>query len=195
MALAALDALDPASGGGRAASERYQVIVHVDANDGSSAHLHLGPAIGKAARRRITCDASLRWMLEKEGRTVAWGRRKRTVPTPLRAAIEDRDRGCRVPGCTQMRWLEVHHLRHVEDGGETIPENLLCLCGRHHDDHHQGRLGIAGDPTRPDGLVFTDRWGRDVSRPPPDRPDHLPDRGTWIAPTGERLDGRWFTWN
>ncbi|HEX6595908.1 MAG TPA: DUF222 domain-containing protein, partial [Acidimicrobiales bacterium] len=131
MALAALEALD-AGRGGRAASERYQVIVHVGAGDDPAAHLHLGPALTSTARRRITCDANLRWVLEDEGRTVAWGRKTRTVPTPLRVAIEDRDRGCRVPGCTQARWLEVHHLTHVEDGGETVPENLLCLCGRHH---------------------------------------------------------------
>jgi len=195
MALATLDALDPASGGGRAASERYQVVVHVSAGDDPAAHLHLGPALTSSARRRIACDASLRWVLEDEGRTVAWGRRKRTVPTPLRLSIEERDRGCRVPGCTQMRWLEVHHLKHVEDGGETVPENLLCLCGRHHDDHHQGRLGIAGDPARPDGLAFTDRWGRDLTRPSPNPPDDLAARGTWVAPSGERLDGHSFVWS
>ncbi len=193
MALAALEALDPANGG--SASDRYQVIVHVGAGDDPAAHLHLGPALTACARRRITCDASLRWVLEEEGRTVVWGRKTRTVPTPLRLAIEDRDRGCRVPGCTQARWLEVHHLVHVEDGGETVPENLLSLCGRHHDDHHRGRLGVSGDPTRPDGLVFTDRWGRDVSRPPPKPPEDLPVQGSWVAPSGEPFDGRWFTWN
>ena len=117
------------------------------------------------------------------------------MPTPLRVSIENRDRGCRVPGCTQARWLEVHHLMHVEDGGETVPENLLCLCGRHHDDHHQGRLGISGDPTRPDGLQFTDRWGNDVGRPPPQPPNALPTRQPFTAPSGEPFDGRWFTWN
>ncbi|MFP5318085.1 MAG: DUF222 domain-containing protein [Acidimicrobiia bacterium] len=196
MALAALEALDPASGGGRAASERYQVVVHVGAGEDPASHLHLGPALSASARRRITCDATLRWVLEHQGRTVAWGRKRRTVPTPLRVAIEDRDRGCRVPGCTQARWLEVHHLKHVEDGGETVPENLLCLCGRHHDDHHQGRLGITGDPTRPDGLVFTDPWGREVDRPRSKRPDDpIPVTGSWTAPSGESFDGRWFAWN
>lgn len=196
MALAALEALDPARGGGRAASERYQVVVHVGAGDDPAAHLHLGPALSASARRRITCDATLRWALEEEGRTVAWGRKRRTIPFPLRVAMEDRDRGCRVPGCTQARWLEVHHLKHVEDGGETVPENLLCLCGRHHDDHHQGRLSISGDPTRPDGLLFSDRWGRDMSRPPPERPAAPAQiAGSWSAPSGESFDGRWFAWN
>ena len=147
MALAALEALDPASSGGRTASGRYQVLVHVGVGDDPAAHLHLGPALTATARRRITCDADLRWVLEDEGRTVAWGRKTRTVPPALRAAIEDRDRGCRAPGCTQVRWLEVHHLVHVCDGGQTVPENLLCLCGRHHDDHHRGVLGIEGDLT------------------------------------------------
>jgi hypothetical protein len=195
MALVALDALDPSSRSGGPPSERYQVLVHVRGDDGGS-HLHLGPALTAEARRRITCGASVRSVLEQEGRPVAWGRKRATIPTPLRRLIEDRDRGCRVPGCTQARWLEVHHITHVEDGGETVPENLAVLCGRHHDDHHRGLLGIAGDPTIPGGLVFTDRWGRDMSRPPPTPPKGPPTiAGHWVAPSGEPLDGRWFTWN
>lgn len=71
------------------------------------------------------------------------------------------------------------------------------LCGRHHDDHHRGRLGIAGDPTRPEGLVFTDQWGREISRPPPPPPPDGDHRlsGTWVAPSGEPFEGRWFAWN
>jgi hypothetical protein len=194
LALAALECLDPSSRSGGPASERYQVLVHVRGDGGS--HLHLGPALSATARRRIACGASVRWVLEEEGRPVAWGRRRATIPAPLRRLVEDRDRGCVVPGCTQARWLEVHHLRHVEDGGETLPENLTVLCGRHHDDHHRGLLGITGDPTTRGGLVFTDRWGRDITRPPPTRPTGPPTiAGGWVAPSGEPFDGRWFTWN
>lgn len=117
MALAALESIDHR----RSPSERYSVIVHVRPGDTPAANVHLGPALSAAARRRITCDAALRWVLEEDGRPVAWGRRRRTVDPVLRRLIEDRDRGCRVPGCTQVRWVEVHHLRHVEDGGETVP--------------------------------------------------------------------------
>ena len=196
MAVAALDALDPATNQGRSPSERYQVLVHVRAGDLLAANVHLGPALSASARRRITCDAALRWVLEEEGRPVSWGRRRRSVDPVLRRLVEDRDRGCRVPGCTQVRWVEVHHLRHVEDGGDTVPENLAVLCPRQHDEHPRGLLGIAGDPTTPDGLVFTDRWGGSVHRPPPTPPDRpLPDAAhRWHAPSGEPFDGRWFIW-
>lgn len=111
------------------------------------ANAHLGPALSASARRRLTCGTSLRFVLEQEGRPVSFGRSRRTVGPVLRRAVEDRDRGCRAPGCTQVRWLEVHHLVHVEDGGETVPENLACLCGPHHAAHHRGELTIEGDPT------------------------------------------------
>lgn len=127
---------------------------------------------------------------------MAWGRSRRTVDSVLRRLIEDRDRGCRVPGCTQVRWTEVHHIVHVEDGGETVRGNLACLCSRRHDDHHRGLLGIAGDPTRPHGLLFTDRWGYRIEPPPPKPPDgSYQTDATWDPASGESLDGRWFTWN
>lgn len=207
MAIAALESLDPAGGTGRPASERYQVIVHVERSalgGGLVAHPHLGPALSAAARRRLTCDSDLRWVLEDEGRPLAWGRRVRTIPAVLRALIEDRDRACRFPGCAQARWLEVHHLVHVEDGGETLPENLACLCPRHHAEHHQGRIAITGDPTRPDGLAFTDHRGRPIHAPPATPPDGAPAEAArtlglrtapYVPATGERFDGRWFAWN
>lgn len=206
MGLAALDALDPATKrGGLGRTQRYQVLVHIRAGDESpSAHLHLGPALSAAARRRITCDAPLRWVLEEEGRPVAWGRLKRTVEPVLRRLIEDRDRGCRVPGCAQTRWIEVHHIRHVEDGGETVDDNLICLCPRHHRAHHDGRLGIRGDPTRPEGLVFTDEWGRPIQAPPPTPPSGPLGEAaravglqptSWVPPYGEPMTHGCVMWS
>jgi len=43
-----------------------------------------------------------------------------------------RDGGCRVPGCAQVRWLHIHHLRHWTRGGRTDPGNLFALCPAHH---------------------------------------------------------------
>ena len=59
-----------------------------------------------------------------------------------------------------------------------------------------GRLGIEGDADEPDGLVFTDRRGRRLTgcgRPAP--PGQLPMAGTWVPPSGERLDTRWVYFN
>ena len=125
-----------------------------------------------AARRcRIGCGASCCATARgtvvgvRHGRPVSLGRSTRIVPTRLRQLIEERDRGCRVPGCTATR-VQIHHVRHWEDGGVTAPSNLVALCHRHHRLHHGGGLQIDGDPERPDGLVFVDRFGRGVgSRP------------------------------
>jgi hypothetical protein len=119
-----------------------------------------------------------------------------TVNPRLRRVIEHRDQGCRYPGCSQKRWVQVHHLIHREDGGLTVAVNLLSLCPYHHRLHHQGAYTIGGNPEQVDGLRFTDHWGRDIG-PPQYGPVAPPAFGTptFTPPTGERLDARWFTWN
>ena len=200
MADAALTGL----AGDRPAGERHQVVIHVRASDpATSTHLHLGPALPPQVRRHLSCDATLRYLLEDDdGVPLALGRKQRTVSPQQRMVVEDRDKACRRPGCGQSRWLHIHHLDHWEDGGRTDVDRMCGLCPRDHDLHHRGLLGITGDPTRPDGLTFTDRDGRVLppcARPtPPDRAAPLSERGAdlgipparWTHPTGERLQ-RW----
>ncbi len=142
---AGLDAL----GGGasdRLPSDRHQVIVHVNGDSPDDTHLHLGPALTAAMRRYLSCDCTLRWVLERHGHPVAKGRRSRTVDPLLRTLVEQRDQTCVVPGCSQRRWLHCHHLQHWEDDGPTDPDNLIALCPRHHRAHHAGGLRITGKP-------------------------------------------------
>jgi hypothetical protein len=81
--------------------------------------------------------------------------------------VEQRDGGCRVPGCSQRRWLHVHHLQHHAHGGPTAVGNLVCLCPAHHRLLHAGHLHVTGDPVPLQGLVFTDRHGRTIGPSPP----------------------------
>ena len=183
--------------------ERNLVLLHVDSD--TNGHLHLGPGVGNGLRRFLGCDARIRPVLEAGGRPVSVGRAFRTVPDRTRIVIEERDRGCRVPGCDRSRWLHIHHIRHWEDGGPSDTANLIALCHRHHRLHHLGRLGIEGDADDVAGVHFTDERGRSLEatgRPiaPARRFDvaahdlGIP-AGAWAHPTGEQLDLNWIHFN
>jgi len=200
-------------GRGRAQRDRYRVLVHVRADEqadaaassGTHAHLHRGPALLDGLRRYLGCDTTARVVYEVKGRPVSVGRATKVVPDRTRVVVEDRDRGCRVPGCERKRWLHIHHVVHWEDGGPTNTANLLALCGAHHRLHHQGRLGITGDADRIDGIVFADHRGRVLASngrpvPPGDPPLVAAGRlgipeGAWDHPLGERIDSRWVYFN
>ncbi len=181
----------------RPSSDRHLVHIHLEADaQGPFASLHLGPFLPDALRRHVSCDARARIVIRHGGVPLSVGRSQRIVPERTRMAIEQRDGGCRVPGCDRRRWLQVHHLHHWEDGGPTDTPNLVALCSKHHRLHHRGLLAISGDDADdPSGLVFTDARGRRLTgsgRPAP--PPHLALTATYAHPTGERLDPAcvWF---
>ena len=68
-------------------------------------------------------------------------RRTRTIPAPIRRALEHRDRGCRFPGCG-LRFCDAHHVVHWADGGATRLDNLVLLCRRHHRAVHEEVFGV-----------------------------------------------------
>ena len=81
-------------------------------------------------------------------------RAKQTIPPAIRRLVLRRDGGrCRVPGCRQGTFVDVHHLDPRADGGGNEPENLLTLCSAHHRANHRGALLIEGRPTT--GLRFS----------------------------------------
>jgi hypothetical protein len=155
------------SGEGRTGGERYQVVVHVEAEGGASA-LEDGPAVSEESARRIACDASLVELVERDGEPLSVGRKTRTVPAPMRRALQNRDRRCRYPGCDNRRFLDAHHIEHWSRGGETKLSNLVLLCGRHHRFLHEGGYSLvvlAGCE-----LEFRDPWNNPIDpvpRPPP----------------------------
>jgi hypothetical protein len=200
VAETAIDAMDPAVARGAPRGSRFQIHVHVDArSDGDGgAHLHLGPALPDALRRYLICDATVRTVIESDGRRLLGiSPAAPTVDHKTRMYIENRDGGCRFPGCGQRRWLHIHHIEHREDGGRTVACNLVCLCPYHHRLHHQGGFTIEGDPEA-GTLVLRTKFGTELRAPEPDRPAELPPgaaTATFTPPSGERLDGRWFAWN
>jgi 5-methylcytosine-specific restriction endonuclease McrA len=133
------------------AGDRYQVVVHVDADVlGSDSDIQAGQAnpAGQAAledgirasaetSRRIACDASRVVMRhDRQGTVLDVGRKTRTIPPAIRRALTNRDRRCRFPGC-DSRHCDAHHVRHWADGGGTRLDNLVLLCRRHHRAVHE----------------------------------------------------------
>jgi hypothetical protein len=164
--LVALADMALASGRGRSGGERYQVVVHVDADalttdagEGGCA-LDDGPAIAPETGRRLCCDASVVGLSEQNRRAVRISRKTRTIPPALQRALRARDRGCRFPGCENRRFVDGHHVHHWARGGETNLDNLLLLCRRHHRLVHEG--GYAVDQH----MRFYDPWGRRIPRVP-----------------------------
>jgi len=78
------------------------------------------------------------------------GRARQAVPPALRRAVLLRDHhSCRVPGCTNTHYVDVHHIHPRSEGGRNTLENLITICSAHHRATHRGDLiiqGHAGEP-------------------------------------------------
>jgi HNH endonuclease/Holliday junction resolvase RuvA-like protein len=71
------------------------------------------------------------------------GRARQGVPPALRRTVLERDhRSCRVPGCKNSHFVDVHHLQPRSEGGKNTLENLITLCTAHHRASHRGELII-----------------------------------------------------
>ncbi len=173
--------------------DKFRIYVHLDTEGG---WISRGGRLPKHMVDRLTCDGVLQPVWETEGHPVNVGRAHRIVPRRTRRLVEARDRGCRYPGCsTSGGHVEVHHIRHWRDDGESNTWELVCLCAFHHDAHHRGEFAIAGDADEGDGLRFTGRGGWLLtplvrSLHSVDEPTTGPDRTPpqFRGPTGRRLD-------
>lgn len=173
--------------------DRFKIWVHLDAASGGTTTT-TGWKLPATVREHVLCDGHVQPVWEREGVPFNVGRSQRIVPDRTRRVVERRDRGCRVPGCSHERFVEVHHIVHWLEGGSTDTSNLICLCPKHHRMHHQGRLGVVGNADDLGGVVFTDWQGRVLDpcgRPnPPTGPPAKP-AVTYRHPVGGRLDTRW----
>jgi 5-methylcytosine-specific restriction endonuclease McrA len=160
--------IDPGTPG-----ERYQVVVHVDAEVLANADapgqsvIENGPSVSGETSQRLACDASRVVMRhDTDGRITEVGARTRTIPPALRRALQHRDRGCRFPGC----WVSLgqgHHIRHA-NGGPTTLSNLVVLCRRHHRAVHEE--GYRVERLSDGDLRFRRPDGETVPEAPPPPP-------------------------
>ena len=175
-------------------ASHYRVYLHLS-TDG--AWVNGGGAIPRRLLDRFISDGVVQPVWETEGRPVSVGRSMRILPQRSRRLIEDRDRGCRFPGCTATRFVEIHHLHDWADGGPTNDDNQVSLCPFHHDAVGRGDYRMTGDPTRLDGLVVTTRHGLPVrpptavelAAPPGGDPPQPRTAAAYQPPTGE--PARW----
>jgi hypothetical protein len=60
------------------------------------------------------------------------------LPAGIIHNVNNRDRGCcqaRLPDgsvCGKTRWVHLHHIKPVSEGGKDLAENLVTLCSSHH---------------------------------------------------------------
>jgi hypothetical protein len=150
---------------------RSELVVHVDAgalvaagDAGGTCHLDGGVGLHPETARRLGCDAGLVRIIERDGRPLSVGRRRRTVSPAMRRALRARDHGCRFPGCNRTPWTDAHHVTHWAYGGETKLSNLVQLCRTHHRLLHEGGYSVEPEGT---GFRFRDRHGRVIPQAPP----------------------------
>lgn len=175
--------------------DRYQVVLHVEANslrtarpmsaaEPGQAVLEDGPYVSAETSRRLACDAAVVVMQHgADGTVLDVGRKTRTIPPAIRRALTARDSRCRFPGCTAWR-CDAHHVEHWADGGATRLDNLVLLCRRHHRCvHEEGwtlAVGVDG------AVVFTRPDGSRLDAAP--RAPEVPLDAAPLVPTLQRLE-------
>ena len=150
-----------------------EVVVHVEADSLTGCvstevgTLEDGTHLPRTTVDRLACDASVVTVVEdSRGTPLDVGRRRRTVPTALRRALQFRDKGCRFPGCTNTR-VDSHHVVPWARGGETKLANLVSTCRKHHRYVHE--LGFRVEPRADGSFAFFAPAGWEV-KPVPDAP-------------------------
>ena len=179
-------------------ADRQQIVVHVAAETlrfGSAGccEIEYGPSIPAESARRFSCDASIVTLVEDEdGEPLNVGRRTRLISAPLRRLLTARDKGCRFPGCANARYIDMHHIKHWANGGETKPSNLVSLCRFHHRAVHEEGFDVrvlddgALRFVRPDGYPV-DR-GMTGCQQPPGHPGALPAGKFTTCWRGDRMN-------
>ena len=143
-------------------SDNYLVNIHVDQSA-------LAGEVGRSSVpietvKRLCCDGQTVVMTETtDGEPLSIGRKSRVVPKGIERAVRARDKNtCRFPGCSNKRFVDIHHIEHWANGGETALAQLMLLCSKHHTLVHEGGFRIDKDFHdhwtffRPDGIAIPD---------------------------------------
>jgi hypothetical protein len=80
------------------------------------------PRLPAHLAEKLTCEGILQPVWHTGGAPVNVGRAQRIVPARTRRLVEDRDRGCRYPGCAATAHVECHHILHVRREAPVLPD-------------------------------------------------------------------------
>jgi hypothetical protein len=100
--------------------------------------------------------------IDEAGRAITTRRPRPALPRDVELHVRRRDGVCRVPGCTETRSLQIHHLNPLCWHGETTdPSELAEVCPHHHHilEPH-GPYRLVGDAEDPVGLRLVHRDDR-----------------------------------
>jgi len=173
----------------RSSSDRYLVHIHVDQSA-------LAGEVGRSSVpietvKRLCCDGRAVVLTETaEGEPLSIGRQSRIVPKGIERAVRARDHDtCRFPGCRNRRFVDIHHIEHWANGGETAVDTLMLLCAKHHALVHERGFRIDKDFRdrwtfyRPDGIAVPDcgYHGRDLVDDELGAPNPNPPRGGLLS--------------
>jgi hypothetical protein len=148
----------------------YVVVVHApletlaDESSELAGELEHDGLISADTVRRLACDATVIVALDDDlGHTMYEGRARRFPSGPQRREVMRRDRHCRFPGCANVTFTNVHHIKPWGSGGRTDLENLVLMCQHHHYRLHSSGWSMTGNANEeltlvaPTGRVMTSR--------------------------------------
>ena len=101
---------------------------------GEICELEAGGPVPVSVMERILAEHPIVDLVLTRGREITHvAHLGRSGDTFLKTAIDWHDPVCAIDGCTVATNLEVHHIETIADGGATSLEQVLRLCGHHHD--------------------------------------------------------------
>lgn len=125
----------------------YQVMLSVcpacaaGRQAGNGQLVPVGPEVVEMAH----CDAQRIPAEPGAGHAHVDERAKQDIPPALRRSVLRRDeQRCRVPGCRNAVFLDIHHIQLRSEGGRHEATNLITVCSAHHRALHRAELQISG---------------------------------------------------
>lgn len=115
------------------------------------------------------------------------------VPTEaMRAYVRARDGFCIFPGCeVEAERCQLDHRIPFDDGGNTTPSNLFCLCQKHHNVKTDRRAYYVVDPETADIVWLFEDGTYQLTQPEGIMAEYTtPERPRWRQTIKQRIDSR-----